>query len=523
MGGSHDGSVLLGGEHLQPTGVRSGEGHELRVFDLELLDAEGRISIRRWLGVLQVVDHRVDRIDHQGQEDERQPHREPQDPAPQGEAGPHQRRVPGLHHLGVAGHPRGVGEGDARGQGHLDEDQGVQRSVGVVGLMEEDHQHHDRPQGTDQHQRLPHLELVGQDAEDDQCHGVGPPEPGVQSVGLRGGQVDAVRVLEHGGPVDREEGGGGVVQQQEEGDPDGRSDEVHLQDLTPRVGSSGQHFLFGYPSGPGLDQRPVLLADHQLVPEPGGEILEEEEGEHEHDERGHTRDHELALPSSRVASHEVVQGAGGHHGGDEAAGHGTDGPEPHGRGPAQLRAEVTHQGGSSHQDGALHQAQQADHSGELPLGLTGRDTEGHQDADDQQSVDHDVGAPELVGLGGRQRGEGADQVGDDHDPHVERERHVIRHQDLRRHPGLGEVRVVQDDGGQYGQGQVRGALAVARILVYLMDEQELREPARLLRLSCQRRCTVRHVEPPGSALRTRLVHLSTVPRVNELLQAQHGF
>ena len=40
------------------------------------------------------------------------------------------------------------------------------------------------PIDADQHERLSHPELVRQDAEDDEGHGVGPPEPGVEVVGV---------------------------------------------------------------------------------------------------------------------------------------------------------------------------------------------------------------------------------------------------------------------------------------------------------------------------------------------------
>ncbi len=45
-----------------------------------------------------------------------------------------------------------------------------------------------------------------------------------------------------------------------------------------------------------------------------------------------------------------------------------------------------------------------------------RDAEGDQQADDQEPVDDHVGPAQSVGLAGRQRGEGPDEVGDDHDP-----------------------------------------------------------------------------------------------------------
>ena len=65
-----------------------------------------------------------------------------------------------------------------------------------------------------------------------------------------------------------------------------------------------------------------------------------------------------------------------------------------------------------------------------------------------------------------------EEVGDDDDPHVERERHVVVAQDVRGDPGLGVVGVVEDDGGQHRHGQVAGPPAVRRVLVDLVDEEE---------------------------------------------------
>ena len=87
-----------------------GEGHRLRVLQLELLDIEGCGPGGRRLCVDQVVHHRVDGVDHQRQEDERESDGEPEDPAPEGEAGADQGRIFGFDHFGVGGHPWRVGQ-----------------------------------------------------------------------------------------------------------------------------------------------------------------------------------------------------------------------------------------------------------------------------------------------------------------------------------------------------------------------------------------------------------------------------
>ena len=51
--------------------------------------------------------------------------------------------------------------------------------------------------------------------------------------------------------------------------------------------------------------------------------------------------------------------------GDEASRHRSDRPEAHGRGPAQLGAEVAHQGRGGHQDGPLDDAEGRDDDEEL--------------------------------------------------------------------------------------------------------------------------------------------------------------
>ena len=275
--------------------------------------------------------------------------------------------------------------------------------------------------------------------------------------------------------------GGGVVEQQEQGDADGRADQVPLEDLPPRVGGGGHQLLLGQAPGPRLHQGPVLLGHHQLVAKAGRQVLQEEQGEHEHHQRP-SRPRSRTGSSSRrcrrwsrkwlrvwAATIEVIR--------LPATGPTVQKPMAEARPSWGLKSRTsagvaTRMAPSTTPRRQMttrncHSVEQRGHA------------EGHQEADDQQAVDDDVGPAEFVGLAGRQRGEGAEQVGDDHDPHVERERHVVRDQDLGGDPGLREVRVVEDDGGQHGQGQVGGPLAVGRVLVDLVDEEELEEPAAL--------------------------------------------
>ena len=56
--------------------------------------------------------------------------------------------------------------------------------VRVVGLAEEEDEHDDRAARPDQHEGLAHAQSVREDPEDDQGDGVGPPEPGVEVVGV---------------------------------------------------------------------------------------------------------------------------------------------------------------------------------------------------------------------------------------------------------------------------------------------------------------------------------------------------
>ena len=168
----------------------------------------------------------------------------------------------------------------------------------------------------------------------------------------------------------------------------------------------------------------------------------------------------------------VVERVGSHDAHDERADDRPERPESHGRRPADLRAEVADEGWGGHEDGAFDQTEQADHRGERPLGVRGRDAEGDEDAHDEQPVDHDVGASEPVGPAGWERSEGADGIGDDDDPDVEGERHVVRRQDVRGDAGLRVVRVVQDDRGDDCQTQEPDPSTGVRVFVDLVDEEE---------------------------------------------------
>ncbi len=204
----------------------------------------------------------------------------------------------------------------------------------------------------DQHERLAHPQPVGEQPDDDQGDDVRPPEPGVEPVGLGDREVEPVGVLEGDRVVDGEEAGGGVVDEQEHRDAEGRADQVPLEDLAPWALGGGQNLASGQTAGPRFDQRPVPGRDHQLVAELGRQVLHEEQADDEGGQGGDARDDELAVPVLA----EVAEGVGGDDAGDQAAGHRADGPEAHGRGPAELRAEVADQGRGGHQDGPLHQA-----------------------------------------------------------------------------------------------------------------------------------------------------------------------
>ena len=257
-------------------------------------------------------------------------------------------------------------------------------------------------------------------------------------------------VREHRGPVDGEEGRRRVVDEQEQRDPDGRTDQVPLEDLAPRVGGRRHNSASEMPRAVAStrarscsvtiswsrsrDERSFIRNRRDEEQDEGHATRDDECHFHPPGQRGCRGSESMVL----VATMEVIS----------RAGHRSDGPEAHGRRPAQLRAEVAHQGRRGHQDGPLDQAEGADAMANSHCGGAQWDGHGHQQADDQQPVDDHVGPPELVGLAGRQRGERADEVGDHHDAHIEGERHVVVLQDVGGHPGLGEVGVVEDDGGE---------------------------------------------------------------------------
>ena len=417
-------------------------------------------------------------------------------PAPERQPGGHQGRVLLLDALGVAGDPGGEDEGRAESHQGRRHGERVVARVGVRGHPQEDDQHDHGERRTDEHEGLAHLERIGEQPDDDQRDDVGRPEPRVEPVGLGHREVGAVGVLEDDRVVDGEEAGRGVVQQQEQRDAEGRADEIPLEDLAPRVLGRLQQLVLGQAACPRLDQRLVAGGHHELVPELRREILQEEERDDEDDEGGDARNDELALP---VGLAEVIQRVQGHERGDETPRHRANRPKPHGRGPAELRAEVPHQCRRGHEDGAFDNTDQAGDDEVGPLIVGQRDADGGEQPDDEQPVDDNVGTPHSVRLAGRQRGECAEEVGDHDDGDVEGETHVESGQDVGRHPGLRVVHVVEDERGQHREGQVAGATRPARVLRNGVIEEEPadRSPDRRLhRQTARSNCARTHVVPP---------------------------
>ena len=71
----------------------------------------------------------------------------------------------------------------------------------------------------------------------------------------------------------------------------------------------------------------------------------------------------------------------------------------------ELGAEVANQGRGGHQDRSLDNADQARDDGIRPLAGGQWNTDGGEQPDDQQSVNHHVGAAQPIRPAGRQRGE----------------------------------------------------------------------------------------------------------------------
>ena len=278
--------------------------------------------------------------------------------------------------------------------------------------------------------------------------------------------------------------------------PKAESDEIPMEDLTPRVLGCLQQLVIGQAARPRLDQRLVTGGHHELVPDLRREVLQEEERDHEDDDGGDTRNDELALP---VGLAEVIQRVQRHQRRDEAARHRAHRPESHGRGAAELGAEVPHQCRSGHEDAAFDDTDQARDHEVGPLAVGQRDADGSQQPDDEEAVDDDVGPPHPVRLAGRQRGEGAEEIGDHDDGDVEGEIHVVPGQDVGRHPRLRVVHVVQNDGGQDGQRQIAAPSRAARVLLNGVVEEESSGRSPYRRLHCQvsrSRIPRTHVVPP---------------------------
>ena len=444
--GGHDRrGDLLGGRH--DGRVRSGEGQLAAVL--------GRVGRHG----APVVHQRGDGVDHHRDEQVREEHHDPDDPAPDGQAGGGQRRVAGLHGLGVAGHPRGVGHAEAERQQRQHDRQGVVARV-VAGLLQVDHGHDRGYHPADHHERLAHPEPVRDEADQDHRDDVEPPVPVAQPVGV----LD--REPEHGRQVDHGEPDGGVVDQQHDRYGDRGDDDVGLEQLAERVLQCRLDVLLGQALGPGLDQRAVMQGHHQLVAQRRGQFPQPDERDHEHDQPGDAADAVLVGPEPGVG-HDRGNGGAAHHRHDQAAHHRAAGPEAHGRGPAHLRGEVADQRGGGHQADALDEADHEGRDGERPLAGHGRDYEEREHPGEQQPDHHHVGPAEPVAKAGAQRAERPDQGPEGYRQREEREAHVQVDQVQRGHRAAHVQLVVQRDRGQYRDGQVHHPGPGIRISVQL--------------------------------------------------------
>ncbi len=421
----------------------------------------GLLLRRRDLGA--VVHQRGHRGHHDRHERGRDRDHDPDDPAPDREPGGGRGRVVGLDRLGVARHPRGVGEAAE----HPDPDEHPGEGVVAgrrVGRQQGEHQGEDgRADAADHHERLAHLEPVREQPGDDQTDDVGRPVPVGEGVG------PLLAVAEDGGEVDDEVADGGEVEQQEHADGEGRADDVQPHHLPP---AALQRLLRVQALGPGLDQCPVAQADHDLVADPRRQLAQAQQRDHEDDQGGRAGVAQLVLPVGGV------QRAAGDRGDHQAADDRAHGPVAHGRRPAQLRGEVPDQGGGGDQDDALDEA---DHGEEQQVGglVRGvRQAEQHQQADHQQPVHHQVGPAPAVGEPGDQRGEGADGVADDRYPDEVAVAHPVVGDDRRGHRVLDVQGVVQHDRGQHHDGQVGVAASTVGVGVQIAPEQPVERAAR---------------------------------------------
>ncbi len=410
-------------------------------------------------GVVLVVDDGRGRRDHVRQHEERCGHHDAEDPAPHGQAGGGQGRVPRFDRLGVRGHPWGVGGSDEDTE---EAHHGHQRVVARVRMVRHLYEHVCRDNGadgTEHHERLADPDLVGDHPDDDEHHRVERPVPGVDAVGVRR------RLVEHDGPVDDQHADRGVVDEEEQRDRQGRRDEVPLHHRAKRVGQGG---LDIDTAGPRLDQGPLLHRDHQLVPELRGQVLQEEEGDHKYPHADDPREDELVLP--RV---QVVDGAGGDQAGHQAPHCRPQGPEPHGRAPSHLGGEVPDESRRHHQDDPLEEPDERVGDRELQAGMGIGDGKELDQPDDQHPEDGQVRPPDLVRDPTDERAERPDGVRHHQQPEEVGERHVEVRQEQRRRSADHVVEVVEDDRGHDHDAQVAIALAGRRVVVQLPIEEAL--------------------------------------------------
>src|ERR1700677_1514084 len=332
----------------------------------------------------------------------------------------------------------------------------------VAGLLQIDDGHHGRQDAADHHERLPYVEPVGDDPDQDDPDDVEAPVPVAKPVGV----LD--REVEHGDEVDDGEADRGVVDQQHDRDGDGGDDDVRLEQLPERVPQSR---LDVDPLGPGLDQRAVPRRHHQLVPQLRGELLQPDQGDREDDDPDSAADAVFGRPEPRVADDRRNGGtADDRH--DQAAQDRAAGPEAHRGGPSHLRGEVADQRGSGDQADALDHADREALDAEDPLTGGSRQDERGEDGGDEQPADDEVGAAHPVAEPGEQRAERSDQVPECEDHHVEREAHLQVAQQQRGDRAADIRFVVQRDGGQHRNRQIADAGPVAGIPVELPAPQD---------------------------------------------------
>src|SRR5215469_15258297 len=314
----------------------------------------------------------------------------------------------------------------------------------MADLPQVDHDHNRSENTAYHHERLADPEPVRQHANANQRNDVEAPFPVAETVGVLESNA------EHSSHEDHEEADCGVVDQEHHGDRDRRHDNVCLQQLPPRV---LQRLLNVDPLGPRFDQRTVPHRHHELVTKLRRQLPQAEERDRENEQTYDAADFVLVRPEPRRGDY-GRDGVGADDRDDQAAQDRAAGPEPHGRGTADLWGEVTDQRRGRHQANAFDDADNKALDRVGPLVRRGRDDEANEHAGEEQTEDHEVCPAVAVGEPGEQRAEGADQVTEGKRQHEEREGHVQVGQDQRGYRPAHIQLVVEHDGGEDCERQV---------------------------------------------------------------------